>query len=66
MKPFDDSRYYRANDPAVAQFLAAKTLANMRSDGRGPAFHKIGGRILYRGCDLNEYVAAGRVEPAAA
>ncbi len=35
---------------------ATKTLANWRSDGGGPAFVKIRGRIYYDTADLDEWV----------
>ena len=66
MRPFEDETFYRPTDPAVAQFWAAKTLANMRLDGRGPSYLKLGGRVLYSGHDLNSYLEGCRVEPAAA
>ena len=66
MQPFDDETYYRPGDPALTRFWATKTLANMRTAGRGPTYHKIGGRVLYAGRDLNQHLAACRVEPAAA
>lgn len=35
--------------------LQPKTLANMRSLGTGPCFHKLGGKVWYRGRDLLSY-----------
>jgi hypothetical protein len=35
--------------------LQPKTLANMRSLGTGPPFHKIGGKVWYRGEDIISY-----------
>ena len=66
MQPFDDSLYYRPDDPALAPFWAPGTLANMRAAGRGPAYIKLGGRILYEGAGLNAYLESCRVDPAAA
>ena len=66
MRPFTDETYYRPDDPAVARFWATKTLANMRAAKRGPAYVKLGGRILYEGAVLNAYLASCRVDPAAA
>ena len=66
MRPFDDDEHYRPTDPAVARFWAAKTLANLRTARRGPAYIKLGGRVLYSGRDLNRYIEHCRVEPAAA
>lgn len=45
--------------------LNPKTLANMRCLGTGPAFHKIGSKVWYRGEDLiayrsgRKYIASG-------
>jgi hypothetical protein len=37
------------------------TLANMRSEERGPAYLKLGGAVLYRVADVEAYEAAARV-----
>ena len=45
--------------------LRPKTLANMRSLGTGPRFHKIGGKVWYRGedilsyCDRRKFISSG-------
>lgn len=39
------------------------TLAKWRCAGTGPAFIRIGGRILYKQADLDAYLEACRVEP---
>lgn len=45
--------------------LTPKTLANMRSLGTGPSFHKIGSKVWYLGEDLltyrrrRRYIASG-------
>lgn len=50
-----------------AKVLAARwttttgRLGNMRCDGRGPAYVKIGSRVLYRLSDVEAYEAAHRV-----
>lgn len=41
--------------------IAAKTLANWRSQGRGPAYHKLGGKVRYKISDVEDWVAQGRV-----
>jgi hypothetical protein len=62
--------------PARPEFLSAAeaasylrldqgTLANWRSAGRGPAYSRIGGRVLYEVADLVAFVSASRVEAAA-
>ena len=63
---FDPDKLYHANDPAVTGLLPYSTWASWRSLGRGPAYFKIGGRVVYRGSDLNAWLATRRVEPVAA
>ncbi len=46
--------------------LAPQTLANFRFQGKGPAYCKLGRRVLYQLKDLNEYVEGNRIEPEAA
>jgi Helix-turn-helix domain len=47
--------------------LSRGTLANQRSQGRGPAYLKLAGRVRYRLSDIEAYEQAGFVsrEPAA-
>jgi len=44
--------------------LKAQTLCNWRHLRRGPIYHKIGGRIVYKKSDLDRFLAAGRVDPS--
>jgi hypothetical protein len=46
--------------------LSRGTLANQRSQGRGPAYLKLAGRVRYRRSDIEDYEQAGFVsrEPA--
>ena len=37
------------------------SLANLRCQGRGPAYFKDGRTILYRRTDIDDYIKAGRV-----
>ncbi|HEX3246745.1 MAG TPA: helix-turn-helix domain-containing protein [Chloroflexota bacterium] len=48
--------------------LSRGTLANQRSEGRGPAYLKLAGRVRYRLSDIEAYERAGFVtrEPAGA
>ena len=62
-KVFDDHTLYLAGDPALLVLGRPSTLAHWRSDGRGPAFIKLGARVAYRGSDLNEWLAARTVRP---
>ena len=63
---FDPDKLYPANDPALRVLGGYFTLSRWRSDGTGPAFVRIGRRVLYRGTDLNAFLEANRVEPATA
>lgn len=62
---FDPEKLYRCNDPDLLALAPYSTLAHMRSEGRGPAFLKVGGRVLYRGRDLNEWLDSVTVRPKA-
>ena len=60
---FDYEKLYLAGDPALLLFGRPSTLAHWRSEGRGPAYIKLGSRVAYRGSDLNEWLAAQTVRP---
>ena len=63
---FQEDRLYQANDPALKAIAPYSTMAQWRCQGRGPAYFKYGGRVVYKGADLNAWLAAHRVEPRAA
>ncbi|RZZ84788.1 helix-turn-helix transcriptional regulator [Pseudoxanthomonas winnipegensis] len=44
--------------------LSKSTLDKMRSQGRGPRYFRLGGRVFYRKADLDDYIKAGVVETA--
>ncbi len=60
---FDDDRLYFTNDPGLLVLGRPSTLAHWRSEGRGPAYLKIGSRVAYRGADLNAWLDAQTVRP---
>ena len=60
---FEDHKLYLAGDPALLVLGRPSTLAHWRSEGRGPAFIKLGSRVAYRGSDLNAWLAAQTVRP---
>ena len=43
--------------------LAEQTLANWRHLRKGPAYIRIGGRIIYREADLVAFEAKNRIDP---
>lgn len=63
---FDDEKFYTTDDPALRVLGPYSTLAHWRSEGRGPAFVRLGRRVAYRGRDLNAWIESRRVEPSAA
>ena len=60
---FHNDRLYFTNDPALLVLGRPSTLAHWRSEGRGPAYLKIGSRVAYRGADLNTWLDAQTVRP---
>ena len=63
---FDPDKLYFTHNPALTALAPYSTLAHWRSEGRGPAFVKVGSRVAYRGRDLNAWLAERTVQPAAA
>ena len=66
MRRLDPDAYYVPSDEAMRVVGTTGHLANLRCQGRGPAYVKHGARILYRGSDVNAYLDACRVVPATA
>lgn len=60
---FDDNRNYVLGDPELKIIGDHKKLAQWRHKGIGPAYYKLGRKIIYRGADLNAWAEAHRVEP---
>ena len=65
MYRFEDDRYYRTSDPELLLIAAPGTMAKWRCMGIGPPFIRFGGRILYLGRDLNEWLDQHRIETQA-
>lgn len=62
---FDDNRTYELGDPELDVIGDREKLAQWRHKGIGPAFYRLGRKILYHGADLNAWAAACRVEAGA-
>lgn len=43
-------------DAAAFVGLSVKTLANLRSEGSGPPFTKVRGKVIYRTRDLEDWI----------
>ena len=54
-------RYLKTPDAAIHLGLSARTLEKHRTYGTGPAYHKLGGRVVYSVEDLAAWVARGAV-----
>ena len=62
---FENGRLYRPKDPALRVLAAEWTMAQWRCKRIGPRFLKLaGGRVVYRGEDLNSWLATQAVETA--
>ena len=60
---FDDNKLYRTDDPALLVIGRPQTLAHWRSQGRGPTYIKVGGRVLYPGRELNLWLGGSTIRP---
>ncbi|MEL6510659.1 MAG: helix-turn-helix domain-containing protein [Pseudomonadota bacterium] len=62
-KLFDPNRTYVLGDPELELLGSRDRLAQWRHKGSGPAYYKLGRKILYHGVDLNAWVESKRTEP---
>ncbi len=62
-KLFQDNRNYVLGDEELNLIGDREKLAQWRHKGTGPAFYRLGRKIIYRGFDLNAWAEASRVEP---
>lgn len=60
---FKNDRCYVLGDPELELLGDREKLAQWRHKGQGPAYYKLGRKIIYRGFDLNTWVEANRVDP---
>ncbi len=59
---FEDNRNYILGDRELELLGDREKLAQWRHKGTGPAFYRLGRKIVYRGSDLNAWAEANRVE----
>lgn len=57
---FPSPRYLKTPDAAVHLGLSARTLEKHRCYGTGPAYHKLGGRVVYAIADLDAWAGNGK------
>jgi len=63
---FENTRNYTLGDPELDLFGSREKLAQWRHRNFGPAYIKLGKKVIYRGVDLNAWAEAQRVTPDAA
>ena len=63
---FEAERLYRTTDPELEIVATRGTMSQWRHRGEGPRYVRLGGRVLYRGVDLNAWLDDRIVEPTAA
>jgi hypothetical protein len=61
---FAINRSYVLGDPELDIIGDRDKLAQWRHKRTGPAYYRLGRKIIYRGSDLNSWAEANRVEPA--
>ncbi len=57
----DPEAWYAPGSPEMNELASKPTLANWRCKGIGPAYSKVGNRILYAGSDLLDHLAGNKV-----
>jgi len=58
-----DIPMWNENYVAEVTTLSLSTLRKMRHFGKGPAYHKIGGRVVYSPEDVLAYIRSKRIVP---
>lgn len=61
---FEQNRNYVLGDDELNIIGDPDKLAQWRHKSMGPAFYKLGRKIIYRGADLNAWAEANRVDPS--
>lgn len=61
---FEQNRNYVLGDPELDLIGDRVKLAQWRHKGMGPAFYRLGRKIIYRGSDLNAWAEANKVDPS--
>lgn len=61
---FEQNRTYVLGDPELDLIGDREKLAQWRHKKIGPAFYKLGRKVIYRGADLNAWAEANRVDPS--
>ena len=62
---FEDNRSYLLGDPELEIIGDRDKLAQWRHKRMGPAYYRLGRKIIYRGADLNTWAESNCVDPKA-
>lgn len=62
--PISGVKLLTAVEAAALLSVSPKTLADWRSQGRGPLFIQIGRSIRYRAADIKTFIAENTIEPS--
>lgn len=60
---FEQNQNYVLGDPELEVIGTREKLAQWRHKGIGPAYYRLGRKIVYRGSDLNEWASSNRIDP---
>ena len=60
---FENDRTYVLGDCALDIIGNREKLAQWRYHGKGPAFYRLGRKIVYLGADLNKWAEEQRTDP---
>lgn len=60
---FEQNRNYLPGDPELEIIGDRTKLAQWRHKGTGPAYYKLGRKVIYRGADLNAWAERQRIDP---
>ena len=60
----DEDRFLTPAEASEFLRRGVRTLARMRAEGRGPAYHRMGGKVLYPLSSLRSFMDSGMVVPA--
>lgn len=59
----DDDPWMTTKEVARYLSVSCSLLEKRRCRGDGPAYHKVGGKVLYRKSDVDRWMATRRHEP---
>ncbi|MGB7318386.1 MAG: MerR family transcriptional regulator [Planktotalea sp.] len=61
---FEANRNYVLGDPELEILGNRDKLAQWRHKNMGPAYYKLGRKVIYRGTDLNSWAEENKTDPS--